>query len=131
MQSPNYLLLTFLILLAGTILVRTAAIAQHAYNRLLQPPIRETPGYLIGAVTNPQRSQTSEVMNSYAVEKPNLIEHHFPDAFAESIRDAVSPAKHQRPPQIGSERPRKNVAVRRPRRERNAFAFDRPWRMWW
>jgi hypothetical protein len=131
MRNPNYLVLAFLILLAGTILVRTVAIAQHAYNRLLQPPIREAPGYLISAVAHPERSQTSQIMNSDAVEKPNLIEHHFPDAVAESIPDAVSPAKHQRPPQIGSERPRKNVAVRRPRRERNAFAFDRPWRMWW
>jgi hypothetical protein len=46
MRTPNYLLLTFLILLGGTILIRTVAIAQHAYNLLLQPPIpREVSGH--------------------------------------------------------------------------------------
>jgi len=130
MKTPNCVLLIFLLLLGGTIAVRTAAIAQHAYNLLLQPPIREAPRYLIAAGPNPDRSHASEIMSSYAVEKPNLTENHFPDTVAESTSIEVSPAKHERPPKIGSERLRKKVA-RRSHRERNAFAFDRPWRMWW
>jgi hypothetical protein len=119
--------MTFLILLAGTILVRTAAIAQHAYNLLLQPSIiLEAPGYLIAAAGNPDGSHAA-----YAIENPKLIEHHFAEAVADSTPNAVFPAKRERPLQIGSEKVRKKVALRRRNRERNAFAFDRPWGMWW
>ena len=89
MRNPNYLLLTFLILLGATILVRTVAIAQHAYNLLLQPPIPlEVSRHLIAAVANPDPSHASEVMVSHPVEKLNLIEHHFPEAVAESALHA-------------------------------------------
>ena len=133
MRTSNYLLLTFVILLGATILVRTVAIAQHAYNLLLQPPVpREAPGHFIVAVANSDPSHSSELMDSNAVEKPNLIEHHFLEAVAERTPDAGSPAKHERPPQIASKTPRKKVALRRDHRfERNGFTFHQPWTMWW
>ena len=133
MRTPNYLLLTFLILLGGTILIRTVAIAQHAYNLLLQPSIpREVSGHLITAVISPDPSHVSTVMDSYPLEKVNLVNHHLPEAVAESAPHADSPTKHQRPPQIASERLRKKVALRRHHRfERNGFTIHRPWTMWW
>jgi hypothetical protein len=129
LRNPNYLLLTFLILLGATILLRTVAIAQHTYNLLLQPPIPlEAPNHFIAAVANPDPSHASEVMVSHPVET-NLIEHHFPEPVAES---APHPPKHQRPPHIASERLRKKVALRRHHRfERNGFTLHRPWTMWW
>jgi hypothetical protein len=133
LRNPNYLLLTFLILLGAAILVRTVAIAQHAYNLLLQPPIRlEAPSHFIATVANPDPSHASEVMVSHPVEKLNLIEHHFKEAVAESAPQADSPPKHQRPPHIASQSLRKKVALRRDHRfERNGFTLHRPWTMWW
>jgi hypothetical protein len=133
MRNKNYLLLTCLVLLGGTILIRTVAIAQHAYNLLLQPPIgREAPTHFVAALANPDPSHASEVMVSYAVEKPNLIEHHFPETVAQSTPDAVSPAKHEVPPKIASSTDRKKVALRRHHRHQpSRFTLHRPWTMWW
>jgi hypothetical protein len=133
MRTPNYLLLTFLIFLGGTILIRTVAIAQHAYNLLLQPPIPlEVSRHLINAVISPDPSHVSTVMDSYPLQKANLADQYLSETVAESPPDAVSPAKHHGPPQIASKRLRKKVALRRHHRfERNGFTFYRPWTMWW
>jgi hypothetical protein len=132
MPTPNYLLIC-LILLAGIILVRTVAIAQHAYNVLLLPPTPgEASGPLMAAVASPDTPNASAIMDAHSVEKPRLVEHHSPDGVAKNAPDADSSAKHERPPQIASERHQKKVALRRHHRfDRNRFTFYRPWTLWW
>jgi hypothetical protein len=131
MTISNHLLIICLILVGVTILVRTVAIAQHAYNVLLLTPVPgEASGPLMAAVASPNTTPASA--EAHPVEKPRLVEHHPPDGVAENAPDTGSSVKRERPPQIASERHRKKVALRRQHRfNRNGVTFHRPWTLWW
>jgi hypothetical protein len=133
MPNPTYLLLTFVILLGATILVRTVAIAQHAYNVILLPSVSgNASAHLMAAVATPDTSRPRAILDAHPVEGSNLVEHHFPDALAEIAPDAESSAKRDRPQQIASERHRKKVVLRgHYRLHRDGFIFHRPWTLWW
>ena len=128
MPTLNYRLIICLILLAGTILVRRVAIAEHAYNVVLLPPSAP----LMAAVISPDTPNSSAIMDTHPVENPRLVEYHFSDSFAKNAPDADFSAKRERPAQIASERHQKKVALRGHHRfDRNGFAFYRPWTLWW
>jgi hypothetical protein len=128
MPTPNYRLIICLIFLAGTILVRTVAIAQHAYNVVLLPPSVS----LMAAVVSPNTPNSSAIVDAHLVENPRLVEYHSSDGVTKNAPDADFSAKRERPAQIASERHQKKVALRRHHRfDRNGFAFHRPWTLWW
>ena|SRR3974390_1510514 len=136
MRRQNYSILVCLILLGVAILVRTAAIAQRAYDLLLPPMsgdegVSATNAVTTGRMAEPSVTVSVQHIVASVISTPS-VEGPPPNVAIENVSDVPS-AKGHVSQQLAPERPHKKLTrARRRYGARYSYRFDRTfWPMWW
>jgi hypothetical protein len=134
MPRQNYSMIVCFILLAVAVLVRTAAIAQRAYDVLLPPMSGEEPVPAITTVTTGRTAEPSLTVNAHPIVASvggASVEHSPPNVAVETIPDVGSSAKGNVSPAYAGKAAQKITRARRHYAARYSYRSDRTfWPMW-
>jgi hypothetical protein len=137
MPRQNYLILICLILLGATILVRTAAIAQRAYDMLSPPMSGDERASATNAVTAGRMAEPSVTLSvqpivASVISTPS-VEESPPNVAVENVSDVGRSATGHVSQRLAPGMPHKKITRARPHyAARYSYRSDRKfWPMWW